>query len=510
MDFYLNHTLDFFSVSFTTVDGVTREFPVYAQPPSSIYRLDESRGIASPTYQAATTGPKDVVLLVDVSGSMCFGEFMSQNRILVDRIIKSTLHLGDFAAVLAVSNTVTRLGSQVSGDVDGPLDPVTADSKFDLRAPLCNQDCGGGSLLEPAFRVATDILQNSSKAGLSSGCDAHIVFVTDGSFQQRPIVLAQEFHKQAETFENNTHRKLHLHTYSFSPYINMTFQREFTCRHSGVMVDMSKNAAMNLTSPKLDVAWTTFAAAQRTAARQGTQGSGAAREITWSDIMYDTTLAQEMATVSMPVYSSLSSPRSKATDYLIGVVSVRVFMKDFGASLSLSDIPSFARYATTNMSLVTAYLAFHGMNSFGERCHKYTGSVSFEQSLRYEQLNYTCSAKEFVINVTDTDSLVQLSSEPVVDPSGTAVEHCPVVSLTGEKLFENVFLANFGTSAYRSMRCPNIPVNCKMYDAGRAQIRGDAEFNFALECVDSSGTIQHPLAWILALSLIIMLFIWTI
>jgi len=254
-------------------------------------------------------------------------------------------------------------------------------------------------------------------------------------------------------------------------------------------------------------------ASQRTASRQGTDGGiGAKREVAWSDVMYDSTIAQSLVTVSMPVYSSLNPVRDPATDYLVGVVSALVFADGLNESLSSSDIPDFAQSIAANMSLVSAYLAFHGMDGFKDRCHVYTGSNEFEQALRYELFNYTCSVEELVSNHSDSESvdLVLVSSGVPVTPSGTAVEHCPVVSLSGPDLWENPALPAFSTSIYRDQRCPLRPEGCKTYDVSRAQIRDETELVFSMECVDASATLQYPVVWVLAAALSITILLRTV
>ena len=512
------HQSAWLSVDFTTADGVTRSAPVVARAPWAPVSA------AAATVAAAGAGAKDVVVLLDVSGSVGAQGLRADVLDVADALLQRTLALGDYAAVLAVTNRVQRLGgghssadaaTAAEGDV---LELVTADTRFDLRRAVCRHGTGGGSLLEPAFRAATALLARSHAAGRSSRCGAHIVFVTDGTFQARPIYLAQAFHAQAAAFENATQRRLHLHTYSLSARANTAFLREFTCRHRGIAVDLSAvrtaaattNAAHTNSSREETEAerrralaeratlWSTFVARQRTAARQGRHGTPAVREVVWSDVHYAPPLAQTLATLAAPVYASLTGSANRS-DYLVGVVAAHVFAAGLAEAVVPADVPAFAHNGTQGARTVAAYLAYHGHARADDRCHAYAPDRALEQALRHELAGYTCSAAELgPANTSDASSsdivdVVVLASEAPPGPSGTAVERCAAPpSRTGDALWANAAVANYSRAHYDAARCPDVPAGCSVYSGSRVQHRTDAELRMLLHCRVSHGSRSAP------------------
>ena len=518
------------AVDFTTADGVTRTVPVVAQAPQGA-----AASPAAGAVQAAAAGARDVVVLLDVSGSVGAHGLRADVLALADALLQRTLALGDFAAVLAVTNRVRRLrgSSDGSGVMETPVDTdadaaesdvlelVTADTRFDLRRAVCRHGTGGGSLLEPAFRAATALLARSHAAGRSTGCGAHLVLVTDGTFQARPMYLAQAFHAQAAAFENATQRRLHLHAYSLSPHANTAFLREFTCRHRGIAVDV---APLRRTGKDSDTdsdagvresmlaesaaLWSTFVARQRTAARQGRHGTGAARELAWSDVHYAPPLAQTLATVAAPVYAALAgtaaNSSSRSSDYLVGVVAAHVFAAGLADAVAAGDVPAFARNATQGARPVAAYLAYRGATHAGARCHAYAPDTRLEQALRRELAGYTCSAAELGPANASTsssggDADVVLASEAPLEPSGTAVERCAAPpARTGDALWANAALANYSRAHYDAARCPRVPAGCAVYNGSRVQHRSDAELRMLLHCRVSPAARPVPLRRALA------------
>jgi len=81
------------------------------------------------------------------------------------------------------------------------------------------------------------------------------------------------------------------------------------------------------------------------------------------------------------------------------------------------------------------------------------------------------------------------------------------VNLHGDDLWENKPLAQFNSTGYKALRCPDIPKDCNTFDVSRAQLRSNAELIFSMQCINSSATAH--VAWLFIAALIGMLLMWT-
>ncbi len=144
----------------------SQEIGGYAQWPGMEWCSESYDPRFRPWYSAAVTGPKDVVILVDVSGSMSSGRriVMAQEAALK---VLDTLTWTDYVTIIAFSSIARG----------PPMQAATDATKDFLRSWVdSNIMPSGGTNYRAAFELAYTRLTGST----SSGCQKVILFLTDG------------------------------------------------------------------------------------------------------------------------------------------------------------------------------------------------------------------------------------------------------------------------------------------------------------------------------------------
>jgi hypothetical protein len=152
---------------FGTSNGMFRIWPAQH---SEVCGIMDTR--IRPWFVAASSGPKDVVIVIDKSGSMGV-----QNRwnlaINAAKSVINTLTIGDHFNVVLFSDTAETLGFST-------LMRATAESKETVLRALEESSYGGWTNFEAAFDKAYDLFQSSKTTEISSNCHRAILFLSDG------------------------------------------------------------------------------------------------------------------------------------------------------------------------------------------------------------------------------------------------------------------------------------------------------------------------------------------
>ncbi|CBJ31633.1 conserved unknown protein [Ectocarpus siliculosus] len=162
------------AVYFGAWTGVFRYFPGIAQESCGTY---DPR--IRPWYVAASSGPKDVVIVLDVSGSMSQYGRLDLAKEAAETVI-NTLGADSFVNVVTFSETarvlLTNSTTLVRATEDnlGELVSLVQNLEFDLA--------NVGTNFGAAFETTFDILEASrTSEETSSNCQTAIVFLTDGN-----------------------------------------------------------------------------------------------------------------------------------------------------------------------------------------------------------------------------------------------------------------------------------------------------------------------------------------
>ena len=139
----------------------------YAQWPAMQWCSNTFDPRFRPWYSTAVSGPKDVVIVLDGSGSM-LGSRIGVAKAGALKVL-DTLTWTDSVAIVVFDDEVRTTA----------MHPATDSAKESLRRWIeQNVVPGGGTNFRVAFNAAYNILQHSQ--GSSSGCEKILLFLTDG------------------------------------------------------------------------------------------------------------------------------------------------------------------------------------------------------------------------------------------------------------------------------------------------------------------------------------------
>lgn len=158
---------------FGSSTGAFRIFPGRSSEKCGIYDTT-----VRPWYVAGSSGPKNIVMVLDKSGSM-EGARMSLMQQAAERVI-GTLTVGDRVAIVAFDET-----ARIIADEDMFLYSATAVNKKILIDAINELDAGLHTNIYDGLDKAFDVLDNSiehyKKQEFDINCNSAILFLTDGN-----------------------------------------------------------------------------------------------------------------------------------------------------------------------------------------------------------------------------------------------------------------------------------------------------------------------------------------
>ncbi|XP_053340025.1 voltage-dependent calcium channel subunit alpha-2/delta-3 [Clarias gariepinus] len=262
-------------------------------------------------YIQAATSPKDVVILVDVSGSMK-GLRLTIARQTVSTIL-DTLGDDDFFNIIAYNQEI----HYVEPCLNGTLVQADKTNKDHFRAHLDRLFAKGIGLLGDALTEAFTVLSEFNQAGRGSVCSRAIMLVTDGATQMYDDVFAKY---------NWPERKVRIFPYLIGRESAFADNLKWmACANKGyfsqisTLADVQENVMRYLhvmSRPKVidhehDTVWTeayvdqALAQAHQLSARHG---------------------PNPMTTVAMPVFSTKNETKNQGI--LLGVVGIDIPIQD--------------------------------------------------------------------------------------------------------------------------------------------------------------------------------------
>nr|XP_055023861.1 voltage-dependent calcium channel subunit alpha-2/delta-3 isoform X1 [Misgurnus anguillicaudatus] len=264
-------------------------------------------------YIQAATSPKDVVILVDVSGSMK-GLRLTIARQTVSSIL-DTLGDDDFFNIIAYNEEL----QYVEPCLNGTLVQADIGNKNHLRGRLEKLFAKGIGLLDVALTEAFELLSNFNETGRGSGCSQAIMLVTDGAVDTYDFVFDKY---------NWPDRKVRIFPYLIGRESAFADNLKWmACANKGYFTQISTLADVQenvmeylhvLSRPKV---------------------IDQEHDMVWTEAYIDSTLQGGqrpvlMTTVAMPVFSTKNETRNKGI--LLGVVGT-----DVPVSEILKAIPKY-------------------------------------------------------------------------------------------------------------------------------------------------------------------------
>jgi uncharacterized protein YegL len=173
-----------------------------------------------PWYTGASSGPKDVLLILDVSGSMGEANRLALMKDAATTVLKS-LTVNDYVNVVTFSTDANTFECMANTML--PADPGTLDYLIERVNAL---RASGATDFYKAFTLGFDVLDRSKRAGATTGCDASrtILFLTDGV----PSNTADHLELIAE---RNRQSNVTIFTYALGASARV--QDTIACQHNG-------------------------------------------------------------------------------------------------------------------------------------------------------------------------------------------------------------------------------------------------------------------------------------
>ena len=153
---------------FGAQDGSFRIFPGRRYPTCGEFDPRQR-----PWYIAASSGPKNIVLVLDTSGSMA-GQRLVLLKEAAKRIVR-TLTVGDRVAIVRFSGD-----AQLIADPNGRMFTATKENIETLVNEIDRFEAVGTTNFYDAFQAGFDVLDNTVEQELQADCNSAILFLTDG------------------------------------------------------------------------------------------------------------------------------------------------------------------------------------------------------------------------------------------------------------------------------------------------------------------------------------------
>eukprot|EP00934_Nitzschia_sp_Nitz4_P000711 Nitzschia sp. Nitz4//scaffold26_size159584//86339//88449//NITZ4_002497-RA/size159584-snap-gene-0.34-mRNA-1//-1//CDS//3329545100//711//frame0 len=130
-----------------------------------------------PWYVAASSGPKNIIMVLDTSGSMK-GIRMTLLQEAAARVV-NTLTVGDRVAIVPFSGKASKIV-----DEDGFMFVATDENKAQLVDSIHNLKAEGATNFYDALTTAFDVLDDSAALEFTVNCNTAILFLTDGEMTE--------------------------------------------------------------------------------------------------------------------------------------------------------------------------------------------------------------------------------------------------------------------------------------------------------------------------------------
>ncbi|CAJ1379047.1 unnamed protein product [Effrenium voratum] len=173
-----------------------------------------------PWYSSGSTGPKDLVLVVDVSGSMGSAGRAALAKAAAKAVI-DTLEWKDFGTVILFNHGIA---AQYSQQLVAMFDAERANLKNWLDQQAWAE---GGTDFKVSLDRAFDVISASVSSGSTSMCQKAILFLTDGA-------ASFESADYASVRQRTTQYSVALFTYALGSGADATVTKQLACENQGI------------------------------------------------------------------------------------------------------------------------------------------------------------------------------------------------------------------------------------------------------------------------------------
>lgn len=304
-------------------NGVCRLWPAIARlhTPDGDPSLDGCRYFdptVRPWYTASSTGPKNIIFVIDHSESM--NELRvyrntSKWEDTVDAIsvMIDTLGITDYFNVVTFAEKATEVWKETN------LVQATNEHKRAVLKALTEHESPqtlNGSNFTAAFSKAFDLLTKGCKKENCSACETVIVFLTDGKDQTRsgglrPSEITSAIEERQKEFKNAFGTRASIFTYSLGVYAEDSVLKQIACQNNGsnFFIRDDENVLSILKEYYLFFA------------------GRVSDRVVWSEPYVDDITGANITSVATPVYTTGANGTLQE---FLGVVGHDVFLFEFG------------------------------------------------------------------------------------------------------------------------------------------------------------------------------------
>ena len=299
--------------------GIYRSWPAIYQCRTE----QQCSGCSDPRYRgwyaSAASGPKDVVIVIDTSGSM-----QSNNRIARAKEAASwvvnTLTSSDYASVVRFSTSASTWSST--------LMPMTAENKASMKRWINELSAFGTTNMERAMDLTFDILEASSSVS-SSNCqdNRNIVFMTDGDQTDGDVLSHTTSRNGGLTYDSQTNLDsfdsvgiARVHAFAVGDYANTVVTKSLACQNAGLYRQIPDADAANIMKEAIASYYLMSAASLVSSAGVGEVGAR------WTDVYEDGQGLGAMFAVCSAMYDYSLEPMD-----FFGVVCIGISMSTWNA-----------------------------------------------------------------------------------------------------------------------------------------------------------------------------------
>lgn len=339
-----------------------------------------------PWYVAASSGPKNVVLILDTSGSM-EGLRMDLMKEATVRVLE-TLTVADRVAIVSFNTEASVIANQ-GGKY---LYTATDENKDILLQAVENLQAGGATNFYDAFTKAFDILDLSIDQEYNVNCNSAILFLTDGVMTEPDDIQEQDVlnlvnERMNQTFSAGLKDPVLVLTYSVSEEADVAaFPSQLACSSQyGVWTKVSDASEI---VDSLSTYYLLFSLGLGADVNSGFTA--------WVEPYKFATGGELGTTVSVPIYD-----RSKQPPLFLGVIGIDFSLAAFDLALGLEtgsgsqeSINGIVRASTAKcptLTLETCELeSFRRRGSTGDNALCHRDSCSEADFVQTEEVE--CSA----------------------------------------------------------------------------------------------------------------------
>ena len=171
-----------------------------------------------PWYSASQSGPKNMLLLLDVSGSMRTDDRITAMKEAA-KVIVNTLTVTDRVALIPFSNNAKIVGTK---NIEGEdiMSVATTDNKAKLVQAIDELEPWGSTNFMAAFDAAFEVFNRTTIEEWTADCTTTVLFLTDGKMTHPPDAtedaVLSRINEQISKIETKTQNPIFLFTYSVS------------------------------------------------------------------------------------------------------------------------------------------------------------------------------------------------------------------------------------------------------------------------------------------------------